>query len=86
MPHPNNKQDKNANPHISRLTQSCPSDEKKNKKKQKKLTSSHQNASTSHALQEAYTNHWTNLPRAETKRKKELNLEDWENETSNTIT
>ena len=59
---------------------------KKNKKKQKKLTSSHQNASTSHALQEAYTNHWTNLPRAETKRKKELNLEDWENETSNTIT
>jgi len=55
-------------------------------KKKNKLTSSHQNASTSHALQEAYTNHWTNLPRAETKRKKEFNLEDWENETSNTIT
>ena len=45
--------------------------------KKKKLTSSHQNASKSHALQEAFTNHWTNLTRAETKRKKEFNLEDW---------
>jgi len=35
--------------------------------------------------QEAYTNHWTNLRRAETKRKKEFNLESWEKETSNTI-
>ena len=43
---------------------------------------------------EAYTNHWTNLIRAETKRKKEINLlqgknstfpEAWEKETSNTI-
>ena len=33
----------------------------------------------------AHTNHWTNLRRAETKRKKEFNLEVWENETSNTI-
>ena len=41
------------------------------------------------------TNHWTNLWRAETKRKKEFNLlqgkkstslEAWEKETSNTIT
>ena len=36
-------------------------------------------------LYEAYTNHWTNLRRAETKRKKELNLEAWEKEISNTI-
>ena len=45
-------------------------------------------------LYEAYTNHWTNLKRAETKRKKEFNLlqgktsnflEAWEKETSNTI-
>ena len=33
----------------------------------------------------AYTNHWTNLRRAETKRKKEFNLEAWEKKTSNTI-
>ena len=36
-------------------------------------------------LYEAHTNHWTNLRRAETKRKKEFNLEAWEKETSNTI-
>ena len=32
-----------------------------------------------------YTNHWTNLRRAETKRKKVFNLKAWEKETSNTI-
>jgi len=47
------------------------------RKTTKKLTSSHQNAGTSHILYEAYTNHWTNLMRAETKRKKECNLEAW---------
>ena len=36
-------------------------------------------------LYEAYTNHWTNLRRAENKRKKEFSLEAWEKETSNTI-
>jgi len=36
-------------------------------------------------LYEAYTNHCTKLRRAETKRKKEFNLEAWEKETSNTI-
>ena len=36
-------------------------------------------------LYKAYTNHWTNLKRGKTKRKKEFNLEAWENETSNTI-
>ena len=55
-------------------------------KKQQKL-------STNLTLCEAYTNHWTNLRRIETKRKKELNLlqeknstflEAWEKETSNT--
>ena len=41
--------------------------------------------STNLTLNEAYTNHWTNLRRAETKRKKEFNLEAWEKEISNTI-
>ena len=39
---------------------------------------------SSHTLHEAYTNHWTNPVRAEMKRKKEFNLEAWEEETSNT--
>ena len=54
-----------------------------------------QKLSTNLTLYEAYTNHWTNLRRVETKRKKEFNLlkgknstflEAWEKETSNTIT
>ena len=53
--------------------------------RKRKLTSSHQNPSTSYSLHEAYTNHWTKLMRAETKRKKEFNLEGWKKETSNTI-
>ena len=44
-----------------------------------------QKLSTNLTLYEAYTKHWTNLRMAETKRKKELNLEAWEKETSNTI-
>jgi len=53
-----------------------------------------QKLSTNLTLYEAHTNHWTNLRRAETKRKKEFNLlqgknsillEAWEKETSNTI-
>jgi len=44
-----------------------------------------QKLSTNLSLYVAYTNHWTNLRRAETKRKKEFNLEAWEKETSNTI-
>ena len=31
------------------------------------------------------TNHWTNLRKAKTKRKKEFNLEAWGKETSNKI-
>ena len=90
MPHLNNKQNKNTNQIISRqdyhLTQSCPSEEKQTNK---------QKLSTNLTLYEAYTNHWTNLRRAETKRKEEFNLlqgknstflEAWEQETSNTIT
>jgi len=76
-PHPNNKQDKITNPIISRqdyhLTQPWPSEGRG-----KKL-------STNLTPYEAYTNDWTNVRRAETKRKKEVNLEDWEKETSNTI-
>ena len=79
MLHLNNKQNKNTNPVISRqdyhLTQPCLSEEKQTNKK----------PSTNLTLYEGYTNHWTNLRRAETKRKKEFNLEAWEKETSNTI-
>ena len=50
----------------------------KNKETNKKLN-------TNLILYEAYTDHWTNLRREETKRKKEFNLEAWEKETSNTI-
>ena len=77
MIHLNNKQNKNTNPIISRqdnhLTQPCPSEEKQtNKKLRTNLTLT-------------YTNHWTKLRRAETKRKKEFKLEVWEKETTNTI-
>ena len=41
--------------------------------------------STNLTLYKAYTNHFTNLRRRETKRKKEFNLEASEKETSNTI-
>ena len=44
-----------------------------------------QKLSTNLTLYKAYTNHWTNLRKAETKRKKEFNLEAWEKEISNTI-
>ena len=44
-----------------------------------------QKLSTNLTLYEAYTNHWTNLRRADMKRKKELNLEAWKKETSNTV-
>ena len=57
------------------LTQPCSSEEKQINKK----------LSTNLTLYEAYTNHWTKLRRAETKKEKEFNLEDWEKETSNTI-
>jgi len=40
-----------------------------------------QKLSTNLTLYEAYTNHWTNLRRAETTMKKEFNLEAWEKET-----
>ena len=80
MPHLNNKQNKNANLIISRqdyhLTQPCPSEERQTNK---------QKLSTNLTLYEVYTNHWTKLQRAETKRKKEFNLEAWEKDTSNTI-
>ena len=43
------------------------------------------NAAQIFTLYEAYTNQWTKHRRAETKGKKELNLEAWEKKTSNTI-
>ena len=79
-PHVNNKQNKNTNPVISRqdyhLTQPFPFQEKQTNK---------QKLITKLTLYETYTNNWTNLRRAETKRKKEFSLEAWEKETSNTI-
>ena len=79
-PHLNNKQNKNTNPIISKqdyhLTQPCPSEEKHTNK---------QTLSTNLTLFKAYTNQWINRRRAETKRKKEFNLETWEKETSNTV-
>ena len=51
----------------------------------KEKQTSKQKRSTNLILYEAYTNHWTNLRRAEIKRKKEFNLEAWEKETSSTI-
>ena len=44
-----------------------------------------QKLSTNLTLYKTYTNHWTNLRRAESKRKKKFNLDTWEKETSNTI-
>ena len=41
--------------------------------------------STNLTLYKAHTNHWTNLRRAEAKRKNEFNLEAWGKETSNTV-
>ena len=40
---------------------------------------------TNLTLCKAYTNHWTNLRREETKRKKEFNPEAWKKKTSNTV-
>ena len=71
MPHLNNKQSKTINPNISRqyyhLSQPCRSEEKQTTNKQTKL-------STNLTLYKPYTNHWTNLRRAETTKKKEFNL------------
>ena len=53
-------------------------------RKNKNIQTHKQKLSTNLTL-EAYTNYWTNLRRAETKRKKEFNFEAWEKETSNTI-
>ena len=78
-PHLNNKQNKNTNPIISRqdypLTQPCPSKEKQPHKK------------TQHKSHHIGSLHKPrDQPRrAETKRKKEFNLEAWGKETSNII-
>ena len=81
MPHLNNKQNKNTNQLISRqdyhLTQPLPSEEKQ--------TDKTKNLSTNLILYKAYANQWTNLRRAETKRRKESNLEAWNKEISDTI-
>ena len=58
------------------LTQPFPSEENQTNK---------QKLSTNLTLYEAYIHNWTNLRKAETKRKKEFNLEAWEKEISDTI-
>jgi len=87
MPHLNNKQNKNTNPVISRQEYHLTLTIRGKQTNKQKL-------STNLTLYKAYTNHWTNLKRAETKTKKEFNflqgknsifLEAWEKETSNTI-
>ena len=86
MAHLNNKQNRNTNPSsVDSITTSLSlSHQRKNKQK----------LSTSLTLYEAHENPWTNLRRAETKRKKEFNLLQgknptfliaWEKETSNTV-
>ena len=81
MPYLNKKQNKTQTQSSpDRITTSFSlAHQRKNKQTNK------QKLSTNLTLYEAYTNHWTNLRRAETKRKKEFNLEDWEKKTSNTI-
>ena len=83
MPHLNNKENKNTNQIISRqdyhLTQPCPSEEKQTNNNKKKKTQH-----KSHPIQSLHKR-WTKLRKAESKRKKEFNLETWEKETSNTI-
>ena len=73
-PHLNNKQKYKTS--ISRqeyhLTQPCPLEEKQTNK---------QKLSTNFILYEAHTNHWTNLRRAEAKRKKEFNFLQGKNST-----
>ena len=75
MPLPNNKQNKNTKQTGLPPHSALPIRGKTNKQK----------LSTNLTLQEDYINHWTNLRRAEAKRKKEFNLEACEKETSNTI-
>ena len=74
MPHVNNKETKIQTQSLAdRITTSLNlAHQRKNKQKLR----------TNLTLKEAYTTHWTNLRRAETKRKKEFNLEAWEKETS----
>ena len=78
MPHLNNKQNKKKSPNHQQTGlpphSALPLRGKPNKQK----------LSTNLTLKEAYTNHSTNLRKAETKRKKEFNPEAWEKETSNT--
>jgi len=62
------------------ITSLSPANQRKNKQTNKQTKTQHK----SHPIQ-AYTNHWTNFKRAETKKKKEFNLEAWEREASNTI-
>ena len=50
-----------------------------------KQTNKNQKLSSNPTLEESYTKYWTNLRRTETKRKKEFNIEAWEQEISNRI-
>ena len=72
-------------PSADRSTTSLSLAHQKKTKQNKQTNKQTKKLSTNLTLYEAYTNHWTNLRRAETKRKKEFNLEVWEMETSNTI-
>ena len=77
--YPNNKQDKNTNPIISRqdyhLTQPCPSEEKQRNKNSAQISPYRKLTQTTGPI----------LGGQKPKRKKEFNLKAWEKETSNTI-
>ena len=79
MPHPNKNKTKIQTQSLSdRINTSLSlAHQRKNKENSPPLT-----RSTTCTLHEAYTNHWTNLMRTKTKRKKEFNLKAWEKETS----
>ena len=83
MPHPKNKQDKRQKYKPNHQQTELPHHSALPIRGKKKLNLPPPTEKKKSHLHEAYTNHWTNLMRAETKGKKELNLDAWENETSN---
>ena len=77
MPHLNNKPNRNTNPMADRITTSLSLAHQRKNKQTKTQHKSHLIRSLFKPLDQPY--------RAETKRKKEFNLEAWEKETSNTV-
>ena len=86
MPYLNNKQNKiKTQSPADRITTSLSLAHQRKNKQIDKTKQQRQKLRTNFTLYKVYTNHWSNIRRAETKREKEFNLETWEKETSNTI-